>query len=143
MIYTSARWANPEETEVFGTAANGNTELRKVSEPHAWRRPEEFLTGFLAGGGVVDPYEAPPAPSPFLPLRPYQFWTAVRATDHEADLRGWAAALENPLQKAAATSMLEFSLEYRFDHPYMDAARQALGLPISEFETLWLWAMTL
>lgn len=60
MIYTAARWANPEQTEVIGTDANGNTERRPIDKPHEWRRPEEFLTGFLAQGGVVDPYQAPP-----------------------------------------------------------------------------------
>lgn len=60
MIYTSARWADEAETMVIGTDANGNTERRSIDNPHEWRRPEEFLTGFLAGGGMVEPYEAPP-----------------------------------------------------------------------------------
>lgn len=142
MIYTSARFANAEHTLVQGTDADGNSET--VPTDHTvFRCPEHGPLGFLASGGVIADYEAPPEPSPYQPLRPYQFWTAVRATDNESSLRTWASALEDPLQKAAATSMLEFSLEYRYDHPLMDAARAVLDIPENEFQDLWLWAMTL
>lgn len=56
MIYVSARWADEAQTQVIGTDANGNTETRSIDNPHEWRREDEFLTGFLAGGGVIEPY---------------------------------------------------------------------------------------
>jgi hypothetical protein len=63
MIYTSARWADEAQTEVFGTDAFGNTERRKLSDPHEFRREDEFITGFLSGGGFIadyDPTSTPP-----------------------------------------------------------------------------------
>lgn len=89
------------------------------------------------------PADVPPAPSPYTPLAPYQFWTAVRATNHEADLLAWVGNIPNPLEKAAASSMLEFSLEYRREHPFMVIAGEALGMTPAELDTLWLWAKTL
>lgn len=59
MIYVSAVYANAEETEVIGTDAEGRTEQRKVSDPHEFRRQDEFLTGFLSEGGVIGPYVEP------------------------------------------------------------------------------------
>lgn len=59
MIYVSAVYANAEETEVIGTDEQGRTEQRKVSDPHEFRRQDEFLTGFLSGGGVIGPYVEP------------------------------------------------------------------------------------
>ena len=84
-----------------------------------------------------------PVTSPFTPLQPYQFWTAVRATNHEADLLTWVANLQDPLEKASASSMLEFSLEYRREHPFIGIAGQVLGMTAEELDTLWLWAKTL
>lgn len=62
MIYTSARWADEAHTTVTGTDADGNTETRSIDTPHEFRREGEFLTGFLAAGGVIEPYVAPEQP---------------------------------------------------------------------------------
>lgn len=58
MIYTSARWADEAETQVTGTDADGNTETRSINYPHEWRRANEFITGFLAAGGVIEPFQS-------------------------------------------------------------------------------------
>lgn len=63
MIYTSAIFANPEHTQVTGTGANGNTET--VPHDHTlFRQPDDGPLGFLANGGVIADYVAPPAPPP-------------------------------------------------------------------------------
>lgn len=82
-------------------------------------------------------------PSPYRPLKPYQFWGAVRATDHEQDLKDWVATIEDPMQRGIASAMMEFSLEFRRDHPLMEAARVALGMSEQELNDLWLWGLTL
>lgn len=90
------------------------------------------------------PAYVPPEPeSPYLPLKPYQFWTAVRATGHEADLHAWVDAMGDPIAKSYASAVLEFSLEFRYDHPLMQVVLQVLGLTVEEFQTLWLWALDL
>lgn len=83
------------------------------------------------------------APSPFLPLKPYQFWGAVRATGHEIDLLAWVDAIADPVQKGIASAMLEFSLEFRRDHPLIEAARVHLEMTEQELNDLWLWGLTL
>lgn len=81
--------------------------------------------------------------SPYLPLKPYQFWGAVRATGNEQPLKDWVAAIADPVQQALASAMLEYSLEFRRDHPLMEAARIELGMSETELNDLWLWGLTL
>ena len=105
-------------------------------------RHRQMIAEWEAEGNTIPAYVPPPV-NPFTPLQPYQFWTAVRATNHEADLLTWVANLQNPLEKASASSMLEFSLEYRREHPFIGIAGQVLGMTAEELDTLWLWAKTL
>ena len=95
--------------------------------------------------GAIEAF-TPPLPdpgSPYRPLKPYQFWGAVRAADYEGDLHAWVAAIADPVEKGVASAMLEFSLEFRRDHPLMDQARIALNMSEQELDTLWLWGLTL
>ena len=58
MIYTSARWADAEHTQVTGTDANGNTET--VPHDHTiFRCPDDGPIGFVNNGGTIQPYVAP------------------------------------------------------------------------------------
>lgn len=66
MIYASAVYANAEHTLVIGTDASGRTETRSINSPHEFRRENEFITGFLASGGVIADYVPPPPPGPIL-----------------------------------------------------------------------------
>jgi len=59
MIYTSAIYADAGHTQVTGTDEFGNTETRSIDNPHEFRREDECITGFLAGGGVIGVYVAP------------------------------------------------------------------------------------
>ncbi|ODT50252.1 hypothetical protein [Devosia sp. 63-57] len=106
-------------------------------------------------GGAVkfvhDLADAPePEPQPLPTLKPYQFWGVLRATGHEVPLRAWVDSLNDPeaeaydpLAWAHASAMLEFSQEYRRDHPLVEAARLALGLQASELDDLWAYAAAL
>lgn len=82
MIYTSARYANPEHTQVTGTDANGNTET--VALDHKlFRQPDDGPQGFLKAGGKIGAYVAPEAPN--LPARIAKNAIWERATDAEAE----------------------------------------------------------
>lgn len=94
-------------------------------------------------GATIEPY-APPAEPTTLPiLKPYQFWAIVRAGGYEERLRVWAGQLEMPLQQAVASAMLDYSLEFRRNHPMIEAARVYLELTESELDALWLQAAAL
>lgn len=110
-----------------------------------WHPSEDAQIGWGFDGEQFTPPDSETGPpiSPYQPLKPYQFWGAVRATGHEAALRAWVAAIEDPVQKGIASAMLDFSLEFRFDHPLMEPARLHLGLSPQEFQDLWLWGLTL
>lgn len=91
-----------------------------------------------------------PEPDVLPDLKPYQFWAVMRATGHEAGLRAWVASLgdENspnydPLAWANASAIIDFSLEYRRDHPLVEAARQVMGVAETELDDLWHYAATL
>ena len=111
-------------------------------DPGFIEAPDDVVCGFLFDG---ETYAAPlaTAPSPYQPLKPYQFWGAVRATGHEIDLHGWVDTIADPVQKGIASAMLEFSLEFRRDHPLIEAARIHLGMTETELNDLWLWGLTL
>lgn len=92
----------------------------------------------------IEQYEPPPDPPASLPaLKPYQFWGAVRANGYEASLHEWVAGIADPVQQAVASAMLEFSLEFRRDHPTIEAARVYLEMTESALDDLWIWAATL
>lgn len=100
---------------------------------------------------TIPPYEPPP-PNPFPNLEPDQFWFVVRAAGHEAELRAWVAAMNDPgtvegpnptydpLMWAAASAKLDFAKFFERDHPLVDAARVALGMSETELDDLWRYA---
>ncbi|MCR6672204.1 hypothetical protein [Devosia ginsengisoli] len=104
------------------------------------------LTAWLAANPSfpVELYEPPPEPPVVLPtLKPYQFWGAVRAQGYEVTLHDWVASITDPVEQALASSMLEFSLEFRRNHPMIEAARVYLEMSESDLDNLWSWAATL
>lgn len=105
-------------------------------------RHRQMIAEWEAEGNTIPAYESPAA-DPFAPLKPYQFWGAVRATGHEIDLHAWVDTIADPVQKGIASAMLEFSLEFRRDHPLIEAARIHLEMTETELNDLWLWGLTL
>lgn len=99
------------------------------------------IEGFDFPAPVAPPLVTPA--SPYVPLKPYQFWGAVRATDNEQRLKDWVATIADPAEQGVASAMLEFSLEFRRDHPLMEAARVALEMSETELNDLWIWGLTL
>lgn len=133
--------------EVLGFEANGMIGLAVDGEfvlvpDDLANRHRQMIAEWEAQGNTVPPY-VPPEPNRFQPLKPYQFWGAVRATGHEIDLNAWVDTIADPVQKGIASAMLEFSLEFRRDHPLIEAARVHLGMTETELNDLWLWGLTL
>lgn len=85
---------------------------------------------------------------PRLPnLEPDRFWFVVRASGHEHELRGWVGSLNDPnspnydpMTWAAASAKLDFAKFFERDHPLVEAAREALGLPAVQLDDLWKYA---
>jgi hypothetical protein len=98
-------------------------------------------TGWLYDGENFAPPDAP-GPEPLAPLQPWQFWAALRIAGYETDVKAYVAGLDQP-QQAVAASMLEFSLEYRRDHPLVEAIRVELGMTPAELDGLWSSALAL
>lgn len=100
---------------------------------------------------VLTLVDAPePEPERLPDLKPYQFWAVMRATGHEAGLRAWVDGLNDessptydPLAWAHASAIIDFSLEYRRDHPLVEAARLVIGVSETELDDLWRYAATL
>lgn len=83
----------------------------------------------------------------FPNLYPDQFWFGLRAAGYEDDVRAWVASLNDPANPdydpvtwAAASAKLEFATFFERDHPLVEAARQAIGLPVQELDALWKFA---
>jgi hypothetical protein len=75
----------------------------------------------------------------FPNLEPDQFWFVVRVSGHAEDLTNWLAALRDtdPVAWAAASSKLEFAKFFERDHPFVEAAREALDIPTEQLDALW------
>lgn len=133
--------------QVHGFNADGS--ISATIEDQAWTVPNDpgnafrqLIAGWEADGNTIPAYVSALS-NPFDPLKPYQFWGAVRATGYEQSLKDWVAAIQDPVQLGIASAMLEFSLEFRRDHPLIEAARVALEMTEVELDALWLWGLTL
>jgi hypothetical protein len=75
----------------------------------------------------------------FPNLEPDQFWFVVRASGHEGDLWVWIDSHQetDPLFWAAASAKLDYAKFFERDHPFVEAAREALGLTPGELDDLW------
>ncbi|MDT4868932.1 hypothetical protein FQZ97_1039290 [compost metagenome] len=94
----------------------------------------------------------PPAPNPFPNLEPDQFWFVVRASGYEPDLRAWVANLNdpgtelepnpnyNPVAWAEASAKLDFAKHFERAHPFIEDAREAIGMTVAELDALWQFA---
>lgn len=78
----------------------------------------------------------------FPNLEPDQFWFVVRASGYEPELRSWVASLQDtdPVAWAAASAKLDFAKFFERDHPFVEAAREAIGMSVQELDTLWQYA---
>lgn len=74
----------------------------------------------------------------FPNLEPDQFWFIVRVSGHEQDLRDWLETLD-PVTRAAASSKLQFAKFFERDHPFVESAREALGIPSEQLDALWAY----
>lgn len=72
-------------------------------------------------------------------LEPDQFWFVLRVSNYEDDLTAWLGLLReaDPLAWAAASSKLEFAKFFERDHPFVEAAREALDIPSEQLDALW------
>ena len=76
----------------------------------------------------------------FPNLEPDQIWFDVRASGYEPELLAWVAAMKEeprPAHWAAASAKLEFAKFFERDHPFVEEARQAMGMAEAELDALW------
>lgn len=73
----------------------------------------------------------------FPNLEPDQFWGVLRATGYEQPLRAWIEAIEDPVHRGFISAKLEFAKHFERDHPLIEEARLALGIPEVEMDDLW------
>lgn len=139
MIYETARFIDAEHTFVEGVDALGNTET--VSLDHAlFRQPEHGPQGFIAAGGVISPYEAPPEAVP--DLAPWQFRAMLKLSGKESDLIAFLDAMPEPA-KTVAKAKLEYTLVFQRQNDLVLAAQQAMGLTEQQLDALWTQALSL
>lgn len=115
-----------------------------------WVANEEAQIGWRVIEGTLVPEEPalPLYPAPRLPnLEPDQFWFVVRASGYEPDLLAWVASMNDadspnydPVDWAAASSKLQFAKFFERDHPFVEAARVAIGMSEAELDALWQFA---
>ena len=85
----------------------------------------------------------------FPNLEPDQFWFVVRASGYEPELLAWVAFMNDPGSEAEpnpgydpvgwaqASAKLQFDKFFERDHPFVEAAREAMGMSAAELDALW------
>lgn len=80
-------------------------------------------------------------------LEPDQFWFVVKVSGYEPTLNNWLNEINNPESEnydpiawAAASSKLQFAKFFERDHPFVEAAREAIGMTEQELDALWSYA---
>lgn len=80
----------------------------------------------------------------FPNLEPDAFWFVVRASGYEPALLAWVAAMNDPdsptydpVAWAEASAKLQFAKYFERDHPFIEAARTAIGMTVDELDALW------
>lgn len=78
----------------------------------------------------------------FPNLEPDQFWFVVRASGYEPELLAWVEAMKDepsPANWAAASAKLQFAKFFERDHPFVEEAREAMGILSSHLDALWAY----
>lgn len=125
--------------EVIGYDSVGN--VRVVIDGIEWSVPQDeshpFWRRILEWGGVIPAYVPPAETVPNL--EPDQFWFVLRVSDYEDDLIAWLEILRanDPVSWAAASSKLQYAKFFERDHPFVEAAREALDIPSEQLDALW------
>lgn len=80
----------------------------------------------------------------FPNLEPDAFWFVMRASGYEPALLAWVDAMNdvesptyNPVAWAEASAKLQFARWFERDHPFIEAARVAIGMTVEELDALW------
>lgn len=139
MIYLSAIYADAEHTQVTGTDADGNTETRPISHPHEFRREDEFITGFLAGGGVIADYEPPAPPHPNtieLPRREFRRALLQNGMDTAAIL-AVINAIPDAIEREEMMIWWEDTQLIQRHHPVLVQMVAAAGLVEAQADAIW------
>ena len=98
---------------------------------------DPFYIDWLADGGTVDAYVAPPVPLP--ELLPYQFHAMLALSGKKAALDTYIAGLTEPTKTVAAYK-LSTSLAFHRDNDLVELARVAVNLTKEQLDALWLQA---
>lgn len=99
----------------------------------------------------------------FPNLEPDEFWFVVRASGYEPALLSWVATMNqtqitqdmeidgeisptlvdnpsyDPVAWAEASAKLQYAKWFERDHPFIEAARIAIGMSIQELDSLWIF----
>ncbi|KFL25078.1 hypothetical protein JP74_21345 [Devosia sp. 17-2-E-8] len=138
--FVSARYANVDHTSAIAmTEEASEVALSPIDTPEDW-------ADLLAWG----------QPQPFLAeetlpnLEPDQFWDALRFFGYEEALLAWVASLkpsdpESPTYVqdrafwSAVSSKVERGKFFERNHPFIEAARQAMDIAPQQLDDMWMW----
>lgn len=148
MIYAFARYSDADHTLVHGTGANGNTET--VPANHTlFRQPDDGPLGFIANGGVIQPWiepEPPAAASQSITKRQTNAALILSGiTEPDAFIEGAIATIADPTAKALGLNDWRNAPYYVRSHPLFNdpAMLAAIGMGEQEIDGLWALALTL
>lgn len=97
-------------------------------------RHRQELTAWVAAGGVIAPYVAPPAPIPSS-VSPYQARRALNAAGLRSAVEAAVAAAPYEVQDA-----WEYALVVERNSPMIDALASSLGLTETQLDDLFIVA---
>lgn len=143
MIYETARFADADHATVTGTDADGNTETVPIDFT-LFRQPEHGPQGYLARGGTIADYAAPPEPGPLdQSLTKRQIIAAMivgaGTLDPDAAITSAIEAITDPVARALALNDWRNAPHYVRSHPLFNDPdlMAAMNLTSSQIDALW------
>lgn len=99
------------------------------------------VVAFLAGGGAINPYEAPPPiPFQFPTLQPFQFWAMIDIAGITNTVRDAVDGISDARKKKVAKAKLDRSLAFHRTDPLIQMLGPVAGLTDDQIDNLWMMA---
>lgn len=135
----TAAFTNAERTQVAFTDHAGNTRTIPADWKGEFRMSEidgGGVVGFLAKGGVISPFVAPPAPFADL-TRPAFLFMMGKIGVSEATVEGIIAAMPDGDAKALALIVFRNQQTFKRDNSLLASLSAAAGLTSNQVDTAW------
>jgi hypothetical protein len=136
----SCTFANAEETQVHFTDNLGGTYTVPVDWPGRFREEENDgggVVGFIANGGSIGPYVAPPTPFKDLPRPSFLFMMSKKIGITETQVERLIGQMPEGDARDLALIVFKNQQTFKRDNALLSTLTSAAGLTPEQVDTAW------